>query len=49
MTKEITLKFIDNQTHGYTQVSKYDLRVGILIQNNFHNIRIIMTTMPVTT
>ena len=25
MKKEITLKFIDNQTHGYTQVSKYDL------------------------
>ena len=26
MTKEITLKFIDNQSHGYTQISKYDLQ-----------------------
>ena len=25
MTKEITLKFIDNQSHGYIQISKYDL------------------------
>ena len=25
MTKEITLKFIDNQTHGYIKISKYDL------------------------
>ena len=25
MKKEITLKFIDNQSHGYTQISKYDL------------------------
>jgi hypothetical protein len=23
--KEITLKFIDNQSHGYIQISKYDL------------------------
>ena len=26
MTKEITLKFIDNQSHGYIQISKYDLQ-----------------------
>jgi len=25
MKKEITLKFIDNQSHGYIQISKYDL------------------------
>jgi len=25
MTKEITLKHIDNQSHGYIQISKYDL------------------------
>jgi len=23
--KNITIKFVDNQTHGYVQVSKYDL------------------------
>tara|TARA_R100000005_G_C4840908_1_gene112391 strand:- start:243 stop:527 length:285 start_codon:yes stop_codon:yes gene_type:complete len=25
MSKEITLKYIDNQAHGYIQISKYDL------------------------
>jgi len=25
MTKQITLKYIDNQSHGYIQISKYDL------------------------
>ena len=25
MTKEITLNYIDNQCHGYIQISKYDL------------------------
>ena len=25
MTKEITLKYIDNQSHGYIKISKYDL------------------------
>ena len=25
MTKNITIKVIDNQSHGYVQVSKYDL------------------------
>jgi len=25
MSKEITLTFYDNQTHGYTKISKYDI------------------------
>ena len=25
MTKEITLKFYDNESHGYIKISKYDL------------------------
>ena len=25
LTKQITLKYIDNQSHGYIQISKYDL------------------------
>ena len=25
MTNQITLKHIDNQSHGYIQISKYDL------------------------
>ena len=25
MTKNITIKFVDNHKHGYVQVSKYDL------------------------
>ena len=28
MTKEITLKYIDNQSHGYIQISKYNRSIG---------------------
>ena len=44
MTKQITLKYIDNQSHGYIKISEYDLKgIGIDIkkvgsQYSFYNV-----------